>query len=146
MNNDISRNEQDFEPVQPSGFGAHAGPVLRGRDADGQVYLFEVEEHHLNGGDRLHGGMMMTLASMVLGDVAGAAAARNGPDAEARVLSLNCDFVSAGAKGEQITGRAHVTRATRTVLFISGELRVGERILMSATGVYAIKNTDAGKP
>ena len=36
-----------------------------------------------------------------------------------------------------------MTRATRTVLFISGELRVGTRILMTATGVYAIKEQDA---
>lgn len=146
MNNDKIKNEQDFEILQPRGFGAHAGPVLRGQDADGPVYLFEAGEHHLNGVDRLHGGMMMTLASMVLGDVAGAAAARNSPGAEVRTLSLNCDFVSAGGKGERITGRAHVTRATRTVLFVSGELRAGERILMSATGVYAVKTADTEKP
>ena len=85
---------------------------------------------------------MMTLAAIVLADVAKDAAREKEAEAQVRALSLNCDFVSAGEKGETITGRADVTRATRTVLFISGELRAGDRILMTATGVYAIKGPD----
>lgn len=123
--------------VDKSGFGAYAGPVLR---QDGGGFTFEIAEHHLNGDERLHGGMMMTLASIVLGAVAKETAAEKSPGATVRPLSLNCDFVSAGEKGDRVEGRAEVTRATRTVLFISGELRVGERMLMTATGVYAIKD------
>lgn len=125
--------------VDTSGFGAYAGPVRRD-DAGG--FTFEIAEHHLNGDDRLHGGMMMTLASIVLGTVAKETAAEKSEGAKVRPLSLNCDFVSAGEKGDVVEGHAEVTRATRTVLFISGELRVGSRMLMTATGVYAIKGTD----
>jgi acyl-coenzyme A thioesterase PaaI-like protein len=57
-------------------------------------------------------------------------------------LSLNCDFVSAGEPGERVEGRAIVTRATRSVMFMSGTLTVGERVLMTATGVYAVKAGD----
>ena len=124
--------------VDTSGFGGYAGPVFR----DGDAFTFEIAEHHLNGADRPHGGMMMTLAAIVLADVAKDAAREKEAEAQVRALSLNCDFVSAGEKGETITGRAEVTRATRTVLFISGELRAGDRILMTATGVYAIKGPD----
>lgn len=128
-------------PVDTSGFGAYAGPVLRADS--GGAFLFEIEERHLNGADRLHGGMMMALASIVLGQVAKETARARTADAEVKPLSLNCDFVSAGEKGETVEGRAEVTRATRTVLFISGELRVGDRILMTATGVYAIREPEA---
>ncbi len=128
-------------PVDTSGFGAYAGPVLRA--ADGGAFLFEIEARHLNGAERLHGGMMMALASIVLGQVAKETARAKSPDAQVKPLSLNCDFVSAGENGDKVEGRAEVTRATRTVLFISGELRVGTRILMTATGVYAIKEQDA---
>ena len=121
--------------VDTSGFGSFAGPVHQ----DGGIYRFEIAAHHLNADERLHGGMMMTLASIVLGDVAREAAQEKQPGARVNPLSLNCDFVSAGEKGETIEGRAEVTRATRTVLFISGDLRAGERILMTATGVYSIK-------
>lgn len=132
-----------FTPVQTKGFGGFTGPVLRGADARGEVFIFDVAAQHLNGGDRLHGGMMMTLASIVLGEVAKTAAGKSEPNADARALSLNCDFVSAGERGERVEGRAHITRATRSVLFVAGELRVGGRILMSATGVYAVKQADA---
>lgn len=125
-------------PVDTSGFGAYAGPVLR----DGSKYRFEIAAHHLNGDDRLHGGMMMTLAAIMLGDAAREAAAEKQPGARVNALSLNCDFVSAGEKGETVEGQAEVTRATRTVLFISGELRAGGRILMTATGVYSIKEAE----
>lgn len=131
---------QGFAAVQTKGFGGFAGPVMRGEDKDGAVFLFDIAQQHLNGDDRLHGGMMMSLASIVMGETANlAVAAQDG--ATARPLSLNCDFVSAGEPGERVEGRAEVTRATRSVLFISGELRVGGRILMTATGVYAIKSS-----
>jgi acyl-coenzyme A thioesterase PaaI-like protein len=140
---DKSLFPQGFAPVQSKGFGGFAGPVMRGEDASGAVFLFDIAQQHLNGDDRLHGGMMMSLASIVMGEVAGMTAAAQ-DRAAARPLSVNCDFVSAGETGERVEGRAQVTRATRSVLFITGELRVGERILMTATGVYAIKA--AGRP
>tara|TARA_R110002110_G_scaffold30881_1_gene109212 strand:- start:1281 stop:1682 length:402 start_codon:yes stop_codon:yes gene_type:complete len=127
--------------VDTSGFGAFAGPVLRAQDDD--CFTFQIAEHHLNGADRLHGGMMMTLASIVLGQVAKDAIAAKQAGASLRPLSLNCDFVSAGEKGETVEGRAEVTRATRTVLFISGELSAGGRMLMTVTGVYAIAPPNA---
>jgi hypothetical protein len=40
-----------------------------------------------------------------------------------------------------VEGRAIVTRATRSVMFMSGTLTVGGRVLMTATGVYAVKAT-----
>ncbi|HEY4345310.1 MAG TPA: PaaI family thioesterase [Parvibaculum sp.] len=129
---------QGFAPVQTKGFGGFAGPVVRGEDKDGALFLFDIAQQHLNGDDRLHGGMMMSLASIVMGEVASMMAATQ-DGAAARPLSINCDFVSAGETGERVEGRAQVTRATRSVLFITGELRVGDRILMTATGVYAIK-------
>jgi acyl-coenzyme A thioesterase PaaI-like protein len=130
---------KDFIPVQTQGFGGFAGPVFRG----GEVFIFDIAPQHLNSDERLHGGMMMSLASIVLGEVARETAANAEAGAETRPLSINCDFVSAGAAGERVEGRAHVTRATRTVLFISGDLKVGERVLMTATGVYAIKSPDS---
>lgn len=130
-----------FAPVQTKGFAGFAGPVLHGRDAEGEVFLFDIAPQHLNGADRLHGGMMMTLAAIVMGEVAHASANRTDGGGEARPLSLNCDFVSAGEAGERVEGRAQVTRATKSVLFMSGNLKVGDRILMTATGVYALKHT-----
>ena len=128
-----------FSPIQTEGFGGFAGPVMGGADAEGPLFLFDIAPQHLNGDQRLHGGMMMSLMSMVMGEVAQNTAAARETGAKARPLSLNCDFVSAGEPGDRVEGRAIVTRATRSVLFMSGTLMVGTRILMTATGVYAIK-------
>ncbi|MGB5949557.1 MAG: PaaI family thioesterase [Parvibaculum sp.] len=134
-----------FAPVQSKGFAGFAGPVFRGHDVNGEVFVFDIAEQHLNGADRLHGGMMMTLASIVLGEVARSAAQARDAGADVRLLSINCDFVSAGERGERIEGRAEVTRATKSVLFISGDLRVGPRMLMTASGVYAVQAGTEGK-
>tara|TARA_R110000824_G_scaffold118960_16_gene272459 strand:- start:43851 stop:44282 length:432 start_codon:yes stop_codon:yes gene_type:complete len=128
-----------FSPVQTQGFGGFAGPVMGGKEEKGPLFLFDIASQHLNGDDRLHGGMMMSLMSIVLGEVASTGATAKNADAKTRALSLNCDFVSAGEAGERVEGRAEITRATRTVMFISGTLTVGERVLMTATGVYAVK-------
>lgn len=133
---------QGFTPIQTKGFGGFAGPVLRGEKAGADLFLFDIAQQHLNSDDRLHGGMMMGLVSIVMGEVAASAAAAANNGASTRPLSVNCDFVSAGEAGERVEGRAHVTRATRSVLFITGELRVGARILMTATGVYAVKTAE----
>lgn len=131
-----------FSPIQTQGFGGFAGPVLGGSDAEGPLFLFDIADQHLNGDGRLHGGMMMSLMSIVMGEAAQMTAAGRTEGAKARPLSLNCDFVTAGEPGDRVEGRASVTRATRSVLFMSGKLTVGERILMTATGVYAVKAGD----
>ncbi|MDO8290166.1 MAG: PaaI family thioesterase [Parvibaculum sp.] len=128
-----------FTQVQTEGFGGFAGPVMGGTDDKGPLFLMDIAYQHLNGADRLHGGMMMSLMSIVMGEVAAATAKVKDASAVTRPLSLNCDFVSAGETDERIEGRAEVTRATRSVMFISGTLAVGPRVLMTATGVYAIK-------
>ena len=131
-----------FSPVQTEGFGGFAGPVMGGKDTEGPLFLFDIAPQHLNGDQRLHGGMMMSLMAIVMGEVAQNTAAAKEEGAKARPLSLNCDFVNAGEPGDRVEGRALITRATRSVLFMSGTLTVGGRVLMTATGVYAIKAAD----
>lgn len=128
-----------FSAVQTTGFGGFAGPVMGGTEAGSPLFLLDIEPQHLNGDARLHGGMMMSLMSIVMGEVASQTAADKEAGAKARPLSLNCDFVSAGETGERVEGRAVITRATRSVMFITGTLKVGDRLLMSATGVYGIR-------
>lgn len=118
------------EGPQSRGFATYVGPI----DGGAGVFSFTVAPHHLNGGDRLHGGMMMSFASIALGDVAAqvAGGARVAP------LSINCDFVSAGEPDDTIEAVGEVTRRTRTVLFISATLRARGRVLMTATAVYKV--------
>ena len=126
-----------------TGYGAWTGPIHRQQRPDGTRFQMRIAPHHLNGIDRMHGGMTMSLASLVLGEVAREEVAARSSGARAKTLSLNCDFVSAGEIGEVVTGEARVTRATRSVLFLSSTFTVGERILMTASGIYGVESGEA---
>lgn len=135
-----------YEPASVSGFDAYVGPVLRmaGAGETADSFLFDVREHHLNGAGYLHGGMLMALAEIVLG-----AAARRAANAPCTVVSLNCDFVAAGRPGDRVEGEARITRRTRSVVFLSGELHVREhngacRTLLTATGIWKIAESGEG--
>ena len=117
-----------------AGFEQFVGPISYERGEDDLKLTFTIADHHLNGDGFLHGGMMMTLASAVLGQLARETA----EGAETAPLSLNCDFVGPGRGGAAVVGTAEITRRTRTVLFASAELRAGDQLMMTVTGVYRI--------
>lgn len=118
----------------PSAFETHVGPISYTSSDDGASLSFIIDEHHLNSDGYIHGGMMMTLATGVLAELA-RTAAKGAPTAP---LSVNCDFVGPGPKGAAVVGTAEITRQTRTVLFTSAELRADGKLMMTATGVYRI--------
>ncbi len=128
-----------FEPVFDVGFNAYLGSIYRQISADPDVshrYVFDVGPNHLNGSGFTHGGLLMTVADAVLGSTV---ARRVGH--MCTTISLNCDFISAAQQGERIEGTALITRQTRTVVFVGGELHVEGRTLMTATGIWkTLKN------
>ena len=120
------------EVFPEAGFNAFVGPVWRADD--GSHYLFDIREVHLNGGGTLHGGMAMALADIVMGRCVRDAL----DDARALTIALSCDIVTPAKLGERIIGRATITKRTRTIVFISGELKVDDRIVLTATGIWKI--------
>ena len=120
------------EVFPDAGFNAFVGPVWRADD--GAHYVFDVRDVHLNGGGTLHGGMAMALADIVMGRTV-----RDALDGgRALTISLSCDIVTPAKAGERITGRATITKRTRTIVFISGELKVADRTVLTATGIWKI--------
>ncbi len=115
-----------------AGFNKHVGPVWRA--PDGAEFLLDVRPEHLNGGGALHGGMAMALADIVMGRTVRDALG----DARALTISLNCDFIGPAKLGDRIRGTAEITRKTRSIIFISGELAVEGRPVLTATGLWKI--------
>ena len=122
-----------YEAVFPqSGFNAYAGPIFR--RTDGDHFLFNIQAQHLNGGGALHGGMAMGVADIVMGRTV-----RLAIDPErAATISLNCDFIAGAKLGDQVIGRAQITRRTRTIVFVSCQLTVDDRPILTATGIWKI--------
>jgi uncharacterized protein (TIGR00369 family) len=125
------------EEVSVAAFSKYVGPVWRLPDADGGAvkrFTFFVTEKHMNAAGSVHGGMLMTLADMAMGQTSRlASGARN-----CATVSLNCDFVGPGRLGEFVEARVRVTRKSRTMLFLSAELVSADRILLVATGLWKI--------
>jgi uncharacterized protein (TIGR00369 family) len=119
-----------------AGFNKYVGPVWR--SPDGGEFLFDVREMHLNGGGALHGGMAMALADIVMGRTVRDALG----DARALTISLNCDFIGPAKLGDRIHGMATITRKTRSIVFISGELSIEGRPILTATGLWKILGTE----
>jgi acyl-coenzyme A thioesterase PaaI-like protein len=51
-------------------------------------------------------------------------------------IQLDMHFIDAVQIGEFVEARAHVVRRTRSVIFMSGTLLVGSRVVATATGIW----------
>ena len=111
-------------------FGSAAGPLFIRRDGSG--FAFRVGTKHCNARNVVHGGMLMTFADQVLGLTIQRAVGSVG----VATISLHCDLVSGAVPGELIEGEAIVTRITRSIVFVRGSLRCGDRPVMTASGLW----------
>ena len=111
-------------------FETHNGPFWHRMEDDGRIHCaFRVAKKHLNGGNNVHGGCFMSFADYCL--FATAATILRGPGV---TMSFACEFLDAASEGELIEGRAEVTRAGNSVLFMRGMLTSGERPVLSFSG------------
>ncbi len=128
---------QGFSPLNAGGFNAYVGDLLIDPAAgpeDAARFAFAPEAKHLNGGGALHGGLLMTLADNVLGTVAHSRLAGK----VASTVTLNVDFLAGGDLSAPVRGGAQITRVTRSLLFVSGALTQGDRMLVTATGIWKV--------
>ena len=126
-----------YTPVNAEiGFNKHVGPIWQA--PDGSDFLFDIREVHLNGGGSLHGGMAMALSDIVMGrTVRNALEGKN-----AMTVSLSCDIVGPSKLGDRVRGVATITRRTRTIVFISCELSVEGKAILTATGIWKILESE----
>lgn len=128
--------DEAAEEITAVGYNGHIGPLYRlvASSPDEHRFAFTAAAKHMNAAGAVHGGMLMSFIDVAMSHTARAASG-------AKVLStiaLNCDFVSPGRLGDRIEARVRVSRATRSVVFLSGELVVGDRRLLVATGQWKV--------
>ena len=88
----------------------------------------------MNSSGSLHGGVLMSFADIAMSQAARAASGSQ----SCSTISLTCDFVGPGKLGDVAEARVRVTRQTRTLIFLTAEFVVGERVLGVATGLWKI--------
>jgi acyl-coenzyme A thioesterase 13 len=117
------------------------GPFWERRiGSDAQVGLV-CDPRHDNGNGKMHGGILMMLADMGMG----AAVRATGEYPHFVTMQLDVAFLQVVDIGEFVTSECHVRHKTRSVIFVSGALKVGEKQVASAQGVFKSVNRTASR-
>ena len=109
-----------------------AGPFFyRHTHEHGIVTAFKVEDRHMNAGNAIHGGMLMTFADYSLFVIA----MDQLGDAGGVTIALNGEFTAAGRASGIVTARGEVVRATGSMVFVRGTIHQDDAVLVSFSGI-----------
>ncbi|MFT5692757.1 MAG: acyl-coenzyme A thioesterase 13 [Oceanicoccus sp.] len=110
----------------------YMGPFYFKHEENGEVSCaFIAEVKHTNSSGKTHGGLLMTFADFSL-----FAIAQDSLNTGFGVtISLNGEFVSAGNLGDFVEARGRVVRSTRSLVFVQGEVVVGDKTLLNYSGI-----------
>lgn len=118
------------------GFIGLVGPIYHRPFDGGPVshFRFFAGEKHRNRNDVVQGGMLMTFADRALGFTA-----RRG-DMERRQATVQLDshFIGPVRIGDTVDFTGRILRETGSMVFVQGEMRVGDEVVFSAQGVWKI--------
>jgi acyl-coenzyme A thioesterase PaaI-like protein len=123
-----------WESYTDAGFIGLVGPLWQRSNGEGFDYAFLAVDKHHNRRGVVQGGMLMTFADRSMGMTCWHA---NGRKPQATV-QLDMHFVDAVQVGEFVEAKCRVVRRTRAIVFMEGELVVGERIVATAKGVWKV--------
>ncbi len=141
---------RDIESHPPEGFElsstrgpytTHNGPFFHKVSDEGFWHGVRVQRRHCNSQGIAHGGMLMSFIDGLLGTAVWRATRGVG-----LTVRLNSDFLSSARPGEWLEGTARVTHAGRSVVFCEGELYVGARSVLKASGVFKLRHRHGEKP
>lgn len=136
-----TRYDQEWQILEDDGFIGHVGPILEGRENGQPVFAFRAQALHRNLRDAVQGGMLMTFADRAMGQTVRSVL---GPGPIATV-QFDMHFVEAARVGDFIVARAHVVRATASIVFVEARLQVNERLVASAKGIWKrLRPTNGG--
>jgi uncharacterized protein (TIGR00369 family) len=120
-----------WERVTAHNFGELIGPVWRKGDA---LFGIMTADKHRNHRSMLHGGVLMSFADQAMG-MTGRRLTGDKPHA---TIEMNMQFIAGVKIGDFVEAHCEVVRETRSVLFIESKLKVGTRIVASASGIWKI--------
>jgi uncharacterized protein (TIGR00369 family) len=120
-----------WEKVQAHNFGELVGPVWRRGDP---LFGFAATDKHGNHIGIVHGGMLATFADQSMGMTAMRATGGK-PHA---TVELNIQYIGAVQIGEFVEAHCEIVRITRSIIFMRSTLKVGDRVVATASGVWKI--------
>ena len=119
-----------YDPIDP--YENHAGPFFWRRREDGvDHFVLRAEARHCNVHDILHGGLMMTML-----DLAMVVTAKERQDSQVVTVSMSSEFTAAGRAGDLVEASGQLVRRANSLVFVRGQVYVGDRILLNGSAVY----------
>jgi len=135
---------KEFEQISlKPGFMKHNGGLLF-KTISSDEYQFKtiIRENHLNAAGIAHGGFL----SAVVDAGAGTAAHRAAEQHPCVTISLELKFISAVKLGEELIGITKIQKKTKTMVFLTCELKVSDKIVATASGVWKILRLQGAGP
>lgn len=118
--------------VDHATFDSTVGPFYRKLGDDGVMRCaFRAEQKHMNFGGRMHGGCLMTFADISLFQIAY-------QEMEGKLgvtVQLNTNFIDGAYVGELLEASGQMTKAGKSLIFVTGQISAGDRVLLTYTGV-----------
>tara|TARA_B100000029_G_scaffold439332_1_gene455810 strand:+ start:434 stop:853 length:420 start_codon:yes stop_codon:yes gene_type:complete len=134
----------DFEQISiKPGFMKHNGGLLFKTISENE-YEFKttIKENHLNAAGITHGGFIAAFVDAG----AGTAAHRSANSNPCVTISLELKFISAVQLGQELIGRTKIQKKTKTMIFLTCELSVSNKIVATASGVWKILKLSGAGP
>ena len=125
-----------FEQISlKPGFMKHNGGLLfKAISKDEFHFKTIIKENHLNAGGITHGGFIAALVDAG----AGTAAHRSADGGPCVTISLELKFISPVKLGQELIGLTKVQKKTKSLVFLTCELRADNKIVATASGVWKI--------
>lgn len=123
-----------FRPVRlkPNPYLELVGPLYGRIDGDDFVLGFHVEPRHCNPAGMCHGGMLMTIADMLLILVSNVQAKLG---RYMTTVSVTNDFLAPAPQGSWLEGRGQVLRVTKSLVFTQATLALEGAITLRTSGI-----------
>ena len=129
---------KEFEQISlKPGFMKHNGGLLFKTISENE-YQFKtiIKENHLNAAGITHGGFI----AAVVDAGAGTAAHRAANSSPCVTISLELKFISTVQLGQELFGITKIQKKTRSMIFLTCELTVENKIVATASGIWKIIN------
>ena len=126
----------DFEQISlKPGFMKHNGGLLF-KTISKNEYQFKttINANHLNAAGITHGGFIAALVDAG----AGTAAHRSVDNNPCVTISLELKFISPIQLGNELIGKTQIQKKTKSMVFLTCELTVEDKIVATASGVWKI--------
>ena len=129
---------KEFEQISlKPGFMKHNGGLLFKTISKNEYHFkTKINKNHLNAAGITHGGFI----AAIIDAGAGTAAHKSADQNPCVTISLELKFISAVKLGQEIFGKAKIKKKTKSLIFLTCELSVSDKIVATASGIWKILN------